>query len=310
MRRTAVTLASSLAVVPLLALPAQAGDRVLPFVFTSDRDGDSEIYRVRADGRVVQLTSNDVHDGDAVWSPDGRELAFVSDRDGDLEVFVMDADGSDVRQLTHNEATPDAAAWDHSPDWAPDGDALVFVSDREDPEGDIYRMAADGSEQTRLTETPFVTDYSPSWSPNGRHIAFGSTQAGIDNPEVYRIRTDGSGLRRLTRTADGIWDDNPEYSPDGRTIVFSSNRGGADRDLYTMRADGGRVRELTGEVGVDEWFPAWTPDGRQVVYWSLTLDGSARDTAWTVDRDGTDPRPLTSGESNDSFPDARPPTGR
>lgn len=47
MRRTAVALASSLAVVPLLALPAQAGDRVLPFVLTSDRDGDSEIYRVR-----------------------------------------------------------------------------------------------------------------------------------------------------------------------------------------------------------------------------------------------------------------------
>src|SRR3712207_1263350 len=106
--------------------------------------------------------------------------------------------------------------------------------------------------------------------------------------------SDLSGLRRLTRTADGVWDDNPEYSPDGRTIVFSSNRGGADRDLHTMRADGGRVRELTGEVGVDEWFPAWTPDGRQVVYWSLALDGSARDTAWIVDHDGTDPRPLTS----------------
>jgi TolB protein len=306
MRRTAMALASFLGVVPLLAVPAQAGDRVLPFVFTSDRDGDNEIYRVRGDGRVVQLTHNDVTDSDAVWSPDGRELAFVSDRDGDLEVFVMDADGSDVRQLTHNAATADDRAWDHSPDWAPDGDALVFVSDRDDPEGDIYRMAADGTEVTRLTATPFVTDYSPSWSPNGRHIAFGSTLAGIDNPEVYRMRTDGSGLRRLTRTADGVWDDNPEYSPDGRTIVFSSNRGGADRDLYTMRADGGRVRELTGEVAVDEWFPTWTPDGRQVVYWSLTLDGSARDAAWIVDRAGTDPHRLTSGESNDSFPDARP----
>ena len=306
MRRTAVLLVSTLGVVPLLAVPAQAGGRVLPYVFTSDRDGDTEIYRVRADGRVVQLTHNDVDDGDAVWSPDGRELAFVSGRDGDLEVFVMDADGSDVRQLTHNTAGPGSPAGDFSPDWSPDGDALVFVSDRDDPEGDVYRMAADGTEVTRLTATPFVTDYSPSWSPNGRHIAFGSTLAGFDNPEVYRMRTDGSGLRRLTRTADGVWDDNPEYSPDGRTIVFSSNRGGADRDLYTMTANGGQVRELTGEDGVDEWFPTWTPDGRRVVYWSLTLDGTVRDTAWIVDRAGGEPRPLTSGESNDSFPDARP----
>jgi TolB protein len=253
----------------------------------------------------VQLTHNKVHDGDAVWSPDGRELAFVSGRDGDLEVFVMDADGSGVRQLTHNTAGPGSPAGDHSPDWSPDGDALVFVSDRDDPEGDVYRMAADGTEVTRLTATPFVTDYSPSWSPDGRHIAFGSTLAGFDNPEVYRMRTDGSDLRRLTRTADGVWDDNPEYSPDGRTIVFSSNRGGADRDLYTMRVNGGQVRELTGEDGVDEWFPTWTADGRSVLYWSLTLDGSARDTAWVVDRAGTDPHRLTSGESNDSFPDAR-----
>ncbi len=242
----------------------------------------------------------------AAFPGQNGKIAFTSERDGDAEVFVMDADGSDVRQLTHNEATPDDAAWDYSPDWAPDGDALVFVSDREDPEGDIYRMAADGSEQTRLTETPFVTDYSPSWSPNGRHIAFGSTRAGIDNPEVYRMRTDGSGLRRLTRTADGVWDDNPEYSPDGRTIVFSSNRGGADRDLYTMRADGGRVRELTGEAGFDEWFPTWTPDGRQVVYWSLSLDGTVRDTSWIVDRDGTDVRPLTAGTADDTSPDPRP----
>ena len=306
MRRTAVLLVSALGVVPLLAVPARAGERVLPYVFTSDRDGDTEIYRVRADGRVVQLTHNDVDDSDAVWSPDGRELAFVSGRDGDLEVFVMDADGSHVRQLTHNTAGPGSPAGDHSPDWSPDGDALVFVSDRDDPEGDVYRMAADGTGVTRLTATPFVTDYSPSWSPDGQHIAFGSTLAGIDNPEIYRMRTDGSGLRRLTRTADGVWDDTPEYSPDGRTIVFSSNRGGADRDLYTMRADGGQVRELTGEDGVDEWFPTWTPDGRRVLYWSLTLDGTARDSAWIVDRTGRDPRPLTPGGSNDSFPDARP----
>ena|SRR5688572_19246288 len=229
MRRTAVLLASTLGVVHLLAVPAQAGDHVLPFVLTSDRDGDHEIYRVRGDGRVVQLTHNDVSDSDAVWSPDGRALAFVSDRDGDLEVFVMDADGSDVRQLTHNAATADDRAWDHSPDWAPDGDALVFVSDRNDPEGDIYRMAADGTAVTRLTATPFVTDYSHRGP-----------------------RTDGTSR--------------------------SARR----------------------------WpVPTWTPDGRQVVYWSLTLDGSARDAAWIVDRAGTDPHRLTSGESNDSFPDAR-----
>src|SRR3712207_9359399 len=48
---------------------------------------------------------------------------------------------------------PGSPAGDYSPDWSPDGDALVFVSDRDDPEGDVYRMAADGTEVTRLTRS-------------------------------------------------------------------------------------------------------------------------------------------------------------
>ncbi|MGY1828120.1 hypothetical protein [Blastococcus sp. SYSU DS0541] len=303
-------IAAAFVAVPFLTAPAHAGDDFPDVVYTSDRDGDNEIYRLLPDGRTVQLTHNDVHDDDAVWSPDGRRLAFVSDRDGDLEVFVMDAEGRKVRQLTRNSATPGTPAGDFSPAWSPDGRHIVFASDRDGGETEIYRMRADGTRQTRLTETdPTVSDYSPAWSPDGRHILFGSTRAGFFNAEVYRMRADGTHVRRLTDTPDGVDDDGAEYSPDGRTIVFSSNRGG-DRDLYTMRADGRDVRRLAGVPAVDEWFPAWTPDGRQVVYWSLSLEGTSPDTAWIVERDGDDPRRLTEGEANDKFPNVGPQRGR
>ena len=71
--------------------------------FLSDRDGDSEIYLINADGTgLVQLTHNSVGDLAAVWSPDSSRLVFGSDRDGDSEIYLINADGTGLAQLTHN----------------------------------------------------------------------------------------------------------------------------------------------------------------------------------------------------------------
>lgn len=104
-------------------------------VFTSDRDGDSEIFLMAMDtisagtgnpgvreGAVKQLTDNDDHDDWAVFS--GNEIVFVSDRDGDYEIFVMTRYGSRVEQLTNNR-------WDDRAGvWSPDGNKIAFSSDR------------------------------------------------------------------------------------------------------------------------------------------------------------------------------------
>jgi len=83
--------------------PAHAVPSVPPAsVFTSDRDGDSELYYRARTGRVVQLTRNTADDFGAVHAPDGRRLAFASDRDGDDEIFTMEITGRHIRQLTDN----------------------------------------------------------------------------------------------------------------------------------------------------------------------------------------------------------------
>ena len=300
MHRVPAVLLSALGVLPLVAVPAHAGQGALPFVYSSDRDGDTEVYRSLVDGRIRQLTRNDAEDDQPVWSPDGRRIAFVSTRDGNAEVFVMAADGSDVTQLTHTATTPDGAGVrNDSPAWSPDGRTLAFVSNLDDPEGEVYRMAADGTQVQRLTTNPFVTDNAPTWSPDGRHIVFSATPP-ADDADLYRMRPDGSRIRQLTDTPD-VDESTPEYSPDGRTIAFSSfDLLAGERDLATMRATGGPARLLAGEPGRDDWYPRWTADGRQVAFWAY--DGT-RYTTWIVDRDGTDVRPLTPGEANDAFPD-------
>ena len=311
-RTTATTLAVTAAVLGVSTLvgTTHAGAAgVTPHVFTSDRDGDTEIYTRGVKGSPTKLTNNDTDDYGAVWSPDGTKLAFVSTRDGDREVFVMNAAGKDVRQLTHNRTTADGApVSDQAPAWSPDGKQIVFVSTRDGGEPEVYRMYAYGSDQVRLTTTePYVSDHTPSWSPDGQHIVFSSDRVSYENYEIYRMRADGSQVTRLTTTEEGVDDNAPEYSPDGNRIVFSSTRAGHQHDLFTMRPDGTDVRRLGGDPTLDDVFPHWTHDGAKVLFQTFSgAEGVPSEDIWTVDGDGTDRRRLSTSSRGESFADPQP----
>src|SRR5689334_21986710 len=50
-------------------------------VFTSERGGSADIYRVHPDGTALERITNDpAYDDQAALSPDGKTLAFVSSR--------------------------------------------------------------------------------------------------------------------------------------------------------------------------------------------------------------------------------------
>ena len=62
-------------------------------VFTSNRQGSADIYRVHPDGRGLErLTDDPAFDDQAALSPDGRQLAFVSTRTGRAEIWLLDLD--------------------------------------------------------------------------------------------------------------------------------------------------------------------------------------------------------------------------
>jgi uncharacterized RDD family membrane protein YckC len=203
-------------------------------VFVSERDGDPEIYAMKADGtEQTRLTTSPGADLCPHWSPDGLRIAFASDRTGVRQIFVMDADGGDPRQLTQRGGS-------ECPDWSPDGSRIVYSSYAEgDP---VLRVLdVDGSGDHPLTRDGY--DRSPAWSPTGDLIAF---QRGSDGTEdIYVVDADGSSPHRLT--TDPSSDYGPVWAPDGDRILFSSHRGfttGAG-EYWVTRSDGADLEKIT-----------------------------------------------------------------
>ncbi|MBD0337665.1 MAG: PD40 domain-containing protein [Thermoleophilia bacterium] len=275
----------------LWRLPVLAGAAVpTPAELAFERG--REIYVARSDGTGLRnLTRSPAHEYAPAWSPDGAQLMFVGYRHGNAELYAMRADGTGLRRLTRHRAE------ELTPSWSPDGRRIAFTSDRSGA-FDIYVANADGSGVLRVTRLgrPNQGSFGPAWSPAGDRIVFSSAGPTPENPELYSIRPDGTGLRRLTRTAGGVEvlgdDGMPDWSPDGRTIVFTSNRSGGGA-LWTMRADGRGQRVLLDLPRSDEFHPRYSPDGRLIAFTRLSADGRVE--IWVVRADGRGARRVGPG---------------
>lgn len=180
-------------------------------------------------------------------------LAYVAETSAGVQLFTVRGDGTGVRQLT----TVDGEA--AHPDWSPDGRRLVFELGGENHAG-VVLINRDGSGLRDLTPTGFQGN--PAFTADGRHIVFDS-----ETGNVEIIRTDGTGRRTLTRNPfPGVgYDTDANVSPDGRFISFVRVRvPDKEQALFSMRADGSRLGQLTPyslDVGIKH---DWAPDGSRI----------------------------------------------
>ena len=131
---------------------------------------------------------------------------------------------------------------------------------------------------------PVINAGLPSVSPDGRHIAFISNRGGLN--DVYVMTADGTGLVRLTNSAD--YESFPGWTGDATRIVYSVFTADTSR-VFTVAPAGGDAKLI---ATVPSRGPTLSPDGRKLLY-SAGKFPALRLTLANVD--GSSPTPISDG---------------
>ena len=201
--------------------------------FTEVRNGHQGIYLVDADqGTVVrQISTGTDNDYGGVISRDGNTIYFhrgegldsysIWSYDRRNNLFSNYSRGMTVCPIPNDPTSLYCAR---------------FTSRKE---SEIWRINFKTGVEEVILSQPDRSFTSPQLSPDGRWILVTgnsrSEKEGIDNTDIFVVRTDGSQFTQLTYHPGN--DLSPIWSPDGRSIYFLSQRGSADRIYNVWRMD-------------------------------------------------------------------------
>jgi Tol biopolymer transport system component len=177
---------------------------------------------------------------------------------------------------------------------------ILFTSHRiEDDERGLdgpglYTITVGDENATKIPGTS-LGDTNAVWSPDGSRIAFQSGISGSANFEIYVMKADGSGRRKLTNTPL-ITEQEPTWSPDGTRIAFAANHSRTDDtkdlEIWVMNADGSGLTQLTNNFkaevdrltdGPRDTQPAWSPLGDRIAFLSEGRPGGVNSDIYVMD---------------------------
>jgi serine/threonine protein kinase/Tol biopolymer transport system component len=227
----------------------------------TSRDGKRVIWTIRADGgEAVRVTTGENVDWNPVWSPDGRYLYFASDRSGIANLWRVPIDERSGN--AQGEPEPVTTTGQASMiSLSRDGKRIVYAVD--ETRRVLEKVGFDPA--TGATAGPAVAIRQTASripgldvSRDGRWLVYYTL---MPQEDLFVIRPDGTGLRRLTN--DGFRDREPRWSPDGARIAFYSNRSGK-YEIWTIRPDGSQLERATNIPRSPVYNPIWSPDSHRL----------------------------------------------
>ena len=238
-------------------------------------DGLQDLWVVGADGgglhMILDCSGDCVWFDDPAWSPDGSSILFTRmariDGVGVGTLELLDLRDGTTSVVLRAESTDFFAG----PQWSPDGRSIVVeVAHR--PGSGVYEeptsvslSVVDLSQEppaiSAITQ-PELFAGEADWSPDGDSIVYEALAApGQLNKDLFVIRPDGSGGRRLTTEADAGKDAaQPDFSRDGSQVLFlGQTEPDGDDVMLSVPVDGGDISSATGSAFIVGYFPTARP---------------------------------------------------
>jgi TolB protein len=291
---------------------------------------------IQPDPREIHLSelhmlTDGGENAEAYFSFGGDRLIFQSTRppyDCD-QIFSMKLEGSDLQLVSTGTGRTTCAYYYPDDEWVlyasthGDGPDCPPVPDHSRgyvwpiyASYDIYRARPDGSELSRLTDTPGY-DAEATISPLGDRIVFTSMRDG--DLDIYSMNLDGSDVVRLTDEVG--YDGGPFFSPDGTKIVYRARHPSDPKEIAdyqalladglirpskleirVMDADGSNKRQIT-DLGAAAFAPFFLPSGDRIIFSSNYGDPQGREfELFMVDLDGSNLEQITYSGGFDGFP--------
>jgi Tol biopolymer transport system component len=238
---------------------------------------------------VTPLTASPGDEGEPSFSPDGNQVAFSRDEangsNSHIYVKLIGTGGSPL-QLTTGPAS------DYSPAWSPDGRYIAFLRDLSREKAAVLLIPALGGPERKIAEvflaevfrTAFFFCTHLTWSPDGNSLVISDRDSPKEPAGLFLLAIDTGEKRRLTSPASpAIGDSCPSLSPNGRTLAFSRTVD-VSADLYLLAISDalqplGEAKRIT--LGnLSGYGPAWTEDGREIVFGTLRHQPSG---LWRID---------------------------
>jgi len=221
------------------------------------------------------------------WSPDGKSLVFSarSEASRSHRLFILSVDDFKVHPVDLDRPDP---AGDFQPRFSPDGETLAWIGLDLTGRNGLFTAPVAGG--TAVTVIMGMADLQGlAWSPDGGTLVYATAPEG--RFDLWSVAVVGGTPRWIPTPGDFAW--NPTIARQTGDLVYEEVR--ADRDLWRIRILGRDPWQLETGPFINstrwEYEADFHPDGSKIVFVSAR---SGKPELWLADRDGRNPRRLTS----------------